>query len=96
MDIYYKKYLKYKTKYIELRDQIASGGKNSANQKKTKKKTHTPTNTSIFRDTTTKQIISINICYEEGPLSKIISEQRKVPQCFKDIHHTITEKIKII
>ncbi len=27
MDIYYKKYLKYKTKYIELRDQIASGGK---------------------------------------------------------------------
>ena len=27
MDIYHKKYLKYKSKYIELRDEISGGGK---------------------------------------------------------------------
>ncbi len=30
MDIYHKKYLKYKSKYIELRDEIRGGGQITA------------------------------------------------------------------
>ena len=27
MDVYYKKYIKYKTKYVDLRDQVGSANK---------------------------------------------------------------------